>query len=88
MRRLNAPLPSRWTSILLRRALLSRVDAPRAIDPVDWVAARADLLLRMGEADAARMLVQSIDQENYTPRMIEVAARTRSPHPISPASAH
>ena len=76
MRRLDAPLPSRWTSILLRRALLSRVDAPRAINPVDWVAARADLLLRMGEADAARMLVQSIDQENYTPRMIEVAART------------
>ena len=76
MQRLDAPLPSRWTSILLRRALLSRVDAPSAVHPVDWVAARAELLLRMGEADAARMLVQSIDQENFTPRMIEAAART------------
>ncbi|MGQ0589144.1 MAG: hypothetical protein ACT4N8_06375, partial [Sphingosinicella sp.] len=76
MRRLDAPLPSRWTSILLRRALLSRLAAPSGVHPVDWVAERADLLLRMGEADAARMLVQSVDQPNYTPRMVEVAART------------
>lgn len=76
MRQLDAPLPSRWTSILLRRALLSRVAAPAGVNPVDWVAERADLLLRMGEADGARMLVQSVDQENYTPRMIEVAAQT------------
>lgn len=76
MRRIDAPLPSRWTSILLRRALMSRLQAPAGIDPVDWVAARADLLLRMGEADAARMLVQAVDQQNYTPRLIEVAART------------
>ncbi|MGZ8359844.1 MAG: hypothetical protein ACXWUX_04935 [Allosphingosinicella sp.] len=76
MKRLDAPLPSRWSSILLRRALLSRVAAPPLVHPVDWVAERADLLLRMGEADAARMLVQSVDQENYTRRMIEVAART------------
>jgi len=76
MQRLDAPLPSRWASILLRRALLSRLDSPRGLHPVDWVAARADLLLRMGEADAARMLVQSVDRENYTPRMIGAAART------------
>ncbi|MDQ8754890.1 hypothetical protein RCO27_01490 [Sphingosinicella sp. LHD-64] len=75
MRRLDAPLPSRWTSILLRRALLSRVAAPAGVNPVDWVAERADLLLRMGEADGARMLVQSVDQEFYTPRMIEVAGQ-------------
>lgn len=74
MQRLDAPLPSRWTSILLRRALLSRLAAPPLVHPVDWVAARADLLLRMGEADAARMLVQAVDQEFYTPRMIEAAA--------------
>ena len=76
MARLDAPLPSRWTSILLRRALLSRLDAPAGVGPVDWVAARTDLLVRMGEADAARMLVQSVDRENYTPRMVEAAART------------
>ncbi len=76
MRRLDAPLPSRWTSILLRRALMSRLAAPAGVNPADWVAARADLLLRMGEADAARMLVQQVDQQYYTPRLIEVAART------------
>jgi hypothetical protein len=76
MRQLDAPLPSRWTSILLRRALLSRLAAPPGVQPVDWVAERAALLLRMGEADAARMLVQSVDVENYTPRMVEVAAQT------------
>src|SRR5688500_6273229 len=44
MRRLDAPLPSRWTSILLRRALLSRIPAPANVQPVDWVAERALLL--------------------------------------------
>ncbi|HEX8641538.1 MAG TPA: hypothetical protein VF704_10345 [Allosphingosinicella sp.] len=76
MHRLDAPLPSRWASILLRRVLLSRLEAPAGIHPVDFVAARADLLLRLGEADAARMLVQSVDREFYTPRMLEVAAQT------------
>lgn len=75
MQRLDAPLPSRWVSILLRRALMSRVAAPRGVEPVDFVAARADLLLRMGEVDGARLLAQSIDQPFYTPRMIEAAAR-------------
>jgi hypothetical protein len=76
MRRLSAPLPSRWASILLRRALLSRVPVPAGLQPVDWVAERAALLLEMGEADAARMLVQSVDVEQYTPRMIEAAGET------------
>lgn len=76
MRGLDAPLPSRWASILLRRALMSRLAAPAGVNPVDWVAERADLLLRMGEADAARMLVQAVDDDEYTPRMIEVAAQT------------
>jgi hypothetical protein len=76
VRRLDAPLPSRWTSILLRRALLSRAAAPRGIGSVDWVAERAALLLRMGEADGARMLVEAVDVENYSPRLVEVAAQT------------
>lgn len=76
MRQLEAPLPSRWQSMLLRRALMSRVPAPAGVDPVDWVAERASLLLRMGEADAARALVQSVDVVNYTPAMIQVALDT------------
>ena len=49
MRRADAPLPSRWASILLRRALLTPSRAPPTVNPVDWVAERAWLLLRMGE---------------------------------------
>jgi hypothetical protein len=76
MRRLDVPLPSRWQSMLLRRALLSQVRAPVNVDPVDWVAERAWLLLRMGEADAARILVQSVDVDRFTPRMFTVAVQT------------
>lgn len=76
MRRLEAPLPSRWTSMLLRRAALSRIPAPRGVQPVDWVAERAWLLLRMGEADAARMLVQSVDVDRFTPKMFDIAVQT------------
>ncbi|RZM07984.1 MAG: hypothetical protein EOP68_12710, partial [Sphingomonas sp.] len=32
MRRLSAPLPSRWMSILLRRALVSRVETPVGVN--------------------------------------------------------
>ncbi|MBV9930985.1 MAG: hypothetical protein JO013_08565 [Alphaproteobacteria bacterium] len=76
MRRLDAPLPSRWTSILLRRALLSEIPAPQGVNEVDWIAERAWLLLRMGEADAARMLVQAVDVDRFTPRMFTVAVQT------------
>jgi hypothetical protein len=75
MRRMQAPLPSRWTSILLRRALLSEMPAPQGVNEVDWVAERAWLLLRMGEADAARMLVQAVDVDRFTPRMFTVAVQ-------------
>lgn len=76
MGRLNAPLPSRWTSILLRRALLSEASAPPQVNEVDWIAERAWLLLRMGEADSARMLVQAVDVDRFTPRMFSVAVQT------------
>jgi hypothetical protein len=76
MRRLDAPLPSRWGSILLRRALLSRVPTPYGVNSVDWVAERAWLLLRMGEADGARMLVQAVDVDDFTPKMFAVAVQT------------
>ncbi|HEX8444365.1 MAG TPA: hypothetical protein VF631_12045 [Allosphingosinicella sp.] len=76
MRRLDAPIASRWQSMLLRRALLTRVPAPVGVHPVDWVAERAWLLLRMGEADAARMLVQSIDVDQFTPKMFAIAVQS------------
>ncbi|MET0249210.1 MAG: hypothetical protein ABW164_05725 [Sphingobium sp.] len=76
MRQMRTPITSRWASILLRRALLSATDTPRGIDGADWVAERAWLLLRMGEADSARLLVQSVDPDNFTPRLYAIAMQT------------
>ena len=41
----RGPLVSRWGHILLRRALASRLDAPRDMDPVAFAALRAAVLL-------------------------------------------
>ncbi|WP_051676543.1 hypothetical protein [Sphingomonas astaxanthinifaciens] len=76
MRRLDTPLPSRWLHITLRNALLSRSEAPPEVNPVDWVAERAWLLLRMGEADAAAMLVAGVDVSDFTPKMTQVAVQS------------
>jgi hypothetical protein len=73
MRRTKAPIASRWASILLRRALLSQTATPVDVNGADWVAERAWLLLRMGEADSARMLVQAVDTDKYSPKMLQVA---------------
>ncbi|MGN6358664.1 MAG: hypothetical protein ACTHLU_14455 [Novosphingobium sp.] len=64
---------SRWGHILLRRALVSRLDAPAGIGPADFVAMRAALLLRMGEGEAARALVQDVDSANYSPDLTQAA---------------
>ena len=66
-------LVSRWGHILLRRVLASRLNAPKGMDPADFAAMRAALLTRMGEADAARALVQDIDTGNFTPQLINAA---------------
>ncbi|QUT04582.1 hypothetical protein KFK14_16235 [Sphingobium phenoxybenzoativorans] len=76
MRESRAPFASRWASILMRRALLSGTDTPGDVDGADWVAERAWLLLRMGEADAARMMIQSVDADKYTPRLYAIAMQT------------
>ena len=76
MRRMDVPLASRWAHIALRDALLAKARAPRDVNPVDWVAERAWLLLRMGEADAARMLVAGVDTDRFTPKMVQVAVQS------------
>jgi hypothetical protein len=73
MNRAKAPVASRWASILLRRSLLSQSSIPANIGGADWVGHRAWLLVRMGEADNARALVQRVDADNYTPWLYEVA---------------
>ena len=73
MRRMAAPLPSRWLSILLRRTLLSEVETPRDVGGAAFAAERAWLLLRMGESVGARALVQGVDAADYTPKLYQVA---------------
>ncbi len=73
MQRIDVPIASRWTSILLRRALLSRSDTPGNIAPADWIAERALLLARLGDADDARGLVAAVDSSNYTARLYDAA---------------
>jgi hypothetical protein len=85
MRRMDTPLASRWAHIALRDALLVKVHAPRDVSPVDWVAERAWLLLRMGEADAARMLIAGVDTDRFTPKMVQVAVQSALADGDSPA---
>lgn len=73
MQRIDVPIASRWTSILLRRALLSRSNTPSHVAPADWIAERALLLARLGDADDARGLVAAVDSSNYTSRMYDAA---------------
>ena len=76
MRRTEGPLASRWLHIALRNALLARAPTPYGVNPADWVAERAWLLLRMGEADAARMLVSGVDVVDFTPKLTQVAVQS------------
>jgi len=76
MRRTGTPLASRWMHIALRNALLATVRTPHGLNPADWVAERSWLLLRMGEADAARMLVSGVDADDFTPKLTQVAAQS------------
>lgn len=64
---------SRWGHILARRALASRLATPVGMNGADWAALRAQLLLRMGEADLARSMVQSVDSGNFTPSLEDAA---------------
>ncbi len=85
MRRMQTPLASRWAHIALRDALLAKVHAPVNVNPVDWVAERAWLLLRLGEADAARMLVSGVDVDRFTPKMVQVAVQSALANADPPA---
>lgn len=76
MRRMDTPLASRWAHIGLRNALLAKAGSPADVHPADWAAERAWLLLRMGEADAARLLIASVDADRFTPKMRQVALQS------------
>ena len=73
MRRLSAPVPSRWLHITLRRLLASELDTPAHVNGADFTAERAWLLLRMGESVGARAVVQGVDAADYTPKTYQIA---------------
>ena len=73
MRRTHAPVASRWVSIALRRLLVQPLVTPRHVNGADFAAERAWLLIRMGESVVARAVVQSVDPQDYTPKLYQVA---------------
>ncbi len=72
MRRLSAPLPSRWLQIALRRLLAAELVTPAHVNGADFAAERAWLLLRMGESVTARAVAQSVDLDRVTPKLRQV----------------
>lgn len=76
LKRMNAPIASRWASIALRRALMSPLDTPRNVNGADFAADRAWVLLRMGEANAARAVINNVDPDNYTGWLYQVAMQS------------
>ena len=72
-RNTKGPLASRWGTIMARRALASRTNTPVDVSGADWVAERAALILRMGDAVVARQLVQQVDSGVYSKRLLEVS---------------
>ncbi len=73
IRRTNGPLASRWGTIMARRLLASRTATPRNVSGADWTAERGWLLLKMGDAEVARQLVQQVDPDRYTKRLFQVS---------------
>ncbi|WP_458390206.1 hypothetical protein [Sphingomonas sp. F9_3S_D5_B_2] len=76
MHSMDTPLASRWVHMALRDALLAKAHAPANVNPVDWAAERAWLLLRMGEAAASRMIVSGVDADRFTPKMVQVGVQS------------
>lgn len=73
--RLEGPLASRWGQILVQRALLTAADAPGPVNPADWVAARANALVRLGAGADAHRMVSRIAIDRYTAPLYAAAAQ-------------
>lgn len=66
LRTIRQPLSSRWMNVLLRRALVSRADDPQGASVGDIAATRALALLRVGEAHAAKRIMDRLGVERFT----------------------
>ncbi|MGL4541684.1 MAG: hypothetical protein ACRCUI_04145 [Polymorphobacter sp.] len=75
MRRLETPIASRWAHIVLRRALLTESLTPPDVNSGDWVAERAWLLIRLGEIDGAKALVDAVPLDRFSRKLYLVAGQ-------------
>jgi hypothetical protein len=66
---------SRYQHIALRRLLLTPAKPPTGADPVKFLNARAHLLLRLGEVEAAKILLNTLPQTAFTRQSYAVAAQ-------------
>lgn len=76
MRATDSPLALRWAHIGLRNALMAGGSAPRGMSRESWLAERAWLLLRMGEADAARLLMAPVSNGGSDKKLAQIALQT------------
>src|SRR3546814_15382988 len=73
MRR-RPPRSTRTDTFPTRRSSdLSAIDTTDTINGADLAAERASLLLRMGESTTARRIVQSVDYDRASPRLVAAA---------------
>ncbi len=75
MLKMSAATGARYQHIMLRRLLLTSAAPPPGADPVKFLNARAHLLLRMGEVEAAKILLSTLPQAAFTRQSYAVAAQ-------------
>lgn len=66
MAKIQSPMVSRWATITGRRLMASLLKTPDGMSGQQFVADRAWILLKMGEANLARALVQQVDASKVT----------------------
>jgi hypothetical protein len=70
---LKTPMVSRWGHILVRRALVSRLEAPSGMAPAEFAGLRVRALNAMGEFEAARGIAQDVDVGNWNETLADAA---------------
>ncbi len=73
MKSTRAPMVSRWATIMGRRLLVSQLVTPSGISGQQFVADRTWILLKMGEVNLARALLQQVDAGKASPPLYRAA---------------
>jgi hypothetical protein len=75
MLKIPATTASRYQHVALRRLLLTPAKPPVGADPVKFLNARAHLLLRMGEVEAAKILLNTLPQTAFNRQSYAIAGQ-------------